>query len=142
MVFLCANEYLLTKTAMQFAPWFFHTHSEHAKWQGKINSRSGNDPKYPDFKKSTGYGTGAGLCGWNCRHTFGPYIEGSPPVWSEEQLAELNAPKYEYGGKMLTEYTDDIVEQVSRRVYRSKISGLDVMIVMKGNLLKILRYKK
>ena len=77
---------------------------EHAKWQGKIYSRSGNDPKYPDFKKSTGYGTGAGLCGWNCRHTFGPYIEGSPPVWSEEQLAELDAPKYEYGGKMLTEY--------------------------------------
>ena len=127
---------------MQFAPWFFHTHWEHAKWQGKIYSRSGNDPNYPDFKKSTGYGTGTGLCGWNCRHTFGPYIEGSPPVWSEEQLAELNAPKYEYGGKMLTEYTDDIVEQVSRRVYRSKISGLDVMIVMKGNLLKILRYKK
>ena len=25
-------------------------------------------------------------------------------MWSEEQLAELNAPKYEYGGKMLTEY--------------------------------------
>lgn len=75
---------------------------EHAVWQGKIYSRSGSDPKYPPFRQSTGYGTGAGLCGWNCGHSFGPYIEGSPPVWTEEQLAELNAPKYEYNGKKLT----------------------------------------
>lgn len=25
VVFYVQNEYLLTKTAMQFAPWFFHT---------------------------------------------------------------------------------------------------------------------
>jgi hypothetical protein len=29
--------------------------------------------KFPDFVKSTGYGTGAGLCGWNCRHTVLPF---------------------------------------------------------------------
>ncbi len=29
--------------------------------------------KYKDFVKSTGYGTGGGLCGWNCRHTFIPF---------------------------------------------------------------------
>lgn len=29
--------------------------------------------KYPDFIKSTGYGTGGGLCGWNCRHNFIPF---------------------------------------------------------------------
>jgi len=28
---------------------------------------------YPDFVKSTGYGTGGGLCGWNCRHNFIPF---------------------------------------------------------------------
>lgn len=77
---------------------------EHAEWQGKIYSRSGQSKKYPEFRSSTGYGTGAGLCGWNCRHTFGPYIEGSPRVWTEEKLAELNAPKYEYNGEQLTEY--------------------------------------
>ena len=49
---------------------------EHAEWQGKIYSRSGNDPKYPDFVKSTGYGTVTGLCGANCRHSFSPWIEG------------------------------------------------------------------
>ncbi len=77
---------------------------EHAEWQGKIYSRSGKSEKYPDFRSSTGYGTGAGLCGWNCRHTFGPYIEGSPRVWTDEKLAELNAPKYEYQGEQFTEY--------------------------------------
>ena len=77
---------------------------EHAEWQGKIYSRSGKSDKYPDFRSSTGYGTGAGLCGWNCRHTFGVYIEGSPRIWTDEKLAELNAPKYEYGGEKLTEY--------------------------------------
>ena len=49
---------------------------EHQVWQGKVYSRSGNNPKYPDFVTSTGYGTGAGLCGWNCRHSFSPYFEG------------------------------------------------------------------
>ena len=26
--------------------------------------------KYKDFVKSTGYGTGGGLSGWNCRHFY------------------------------------------------------------------------
>ena len=60
--------------------------------------------EYPDFVTSTGYGTGAGLCGWNCRHTFGLYIEGSPRIWTDEKLAELSAPKYEYQGEQFTEY--------------------------------------
>ena len=59
---------------------------------------------YPDFAASTGYGTGAGLCGWNCRHSFGPYVEGAPRVWTDEKLAELNEPKYEYNGEKLAEY--------------------------------------
>ena len=48
----------------------------HYVWQGKIYSKSGKNKKYPDFYESTGYGTGAGLCGWNCRHSFSPYFEG------------------------------------------------------------------
>ena len=48
----------------------------HQVWQGKVYSRSGTSKKYPDFVSSTGYGTGEGLCGWNCRHNFSPYYEG------------------------------------------------------------------
>lgn len=76
----------------------------HAWWQGKIYSRSGRSDKYPDFEECTGYGTGEGLGGWNCRHSFFPYIEGvSRPAYTDEELEELNAPKYPYRGKMLTE---------------------------------------
>lgn len=43
----------------------------HLWWQGQFYSRTGMDKRFPDFYKSTGYGTGEGLCGWNCRHSFG-----------------------------------------------------------------------
>lgn len=42
----------------------------HAKWQGKFYSLFG-ESKFPNFYEATGYGTGEGLCGWNCRHSFG-----------------------------------------------------------------------
>lgn len=44
----------------------------HFWWQGKLYSRTGKTPGYPLFEDATGYGTGEGLCGWNCRHSFGP----------------------------------------------------------------------
>lgn len=49
---------------------------EHAEWQGQVYTRSGLNTKYPDFVAVTGYGTVTGLCGANCRHSFGPYFEG------------------------------------------------------------------
>lgn len=91
---------------------------EHAVWQGRIFSRSGTHPKYPDFRAATGYGRVDGLCGANCRHTFGPYIEGSPPVWSEEELKKLDDPKYEYNGKKLTEYEASQIQRNNERQIR------------------------
>lgn len=44
----------------------------HSLWQGKFYSRKGKDNRFPDFVSSTGYGTITGLCGVNCRHSFGP----------------------------------------------------------------------
>ena len=46
--------------------------SNHFWWQGKLFSRTGKTPGYLLFEEATGYGTGEGLCGWNCRHSFGP----------------------------------------------------------------------
>lgn len=48
----------------------------HALWQGKVYSISGKSKKYPKLSTATGYGTGAGLKGWNCRHDFYPFFEG------------------------------------------------------------------
>ena len=72
----------------------------HAVWQGKVYSRSGKTKGYKDFVSSTGYGTGDGLCGWNCRHNFYPYFEGlSSPSFSHdparEYLDKSNAEMYE-----------------------------------------------
>lgn len=54
----------------------FGARPSHAQWQGQIYSIVKGDPKYPYFYDATGYGTGEGLGGWNCRHNFFPYFEG------------------------------------------------------------------
>lgn len=82
---------------------------EHAKWQGRQYHRGGavtyNGKYYPDFERSTGYGTGAGLCGWNCRHSFfaiDPDL--SEPAYTEAELAALDAKNIEYKGKLYSRY--------------------------------------
>lgn len=93
----------------------------HAEWQGKVFSRSGKHKKYPHFATVTGYGTGAGLCGWNCRHSFFPFFEGMDPVYSKEELAELNAKNVEYDGKKYTEYEiSQIQRSYERGIRKSK----------------------
>lgn len=51
-------------------------YADHSSWQGKIYSLSGNDKDYPPFYETTGYGTGEGLAGYNCRHSISPAIKG------------------------------------------------------------------
>lgn len=107
---------------------------EHAVWQGQIFSRSGKHSRYPEFASSTGYGTGAGLGGWNCRHSFYPFYDGfSTPNYTPEELEQLNAPRIKYDGKMLTEYEASqqqrYIERQLRRWKREKAAmnaaGLD-----------------
>lgn len=77
----------------------------HAEWQGLVFSLSGKHPKYPEFRAATGYGTGPGLCGWNCRHSFFPYFEGlSDPAYSADKLREYNDKKVTYDGKEMSLY--------------------------------------
>lgn len=65
----------------------------HQLWQGQVFSRSGGG-KYPDFITETGYGTITGLCGINCRHSFGPYFEGMKNPY-EQFNSEENRKQYE-----------------------------------------------
>lgn len=87
----------------------------HAQWQGGIYSRSGKSGKYPDFVKTTGYGTGAGLGGWNCSHSFRPWFEGMSRTYDKALLKEYQAKDYEYNGVRMTEY-EALQEQ--RRIER------------------------
>ena len=78
---------------------------DHAEWQGRWYSLSGKSKKYPSLVEVTGYGTGAGLKGWNCRHDFYPVIEGiSEPSYTEEELKNIDPPPFEYNGKTYTYY--------------------------------------
>lgn len=68
----------------------------HAEWQGKVYSISGKSKKYPKLADATGYGTGDGLKGWNCRHDFFPFFEGISeradlPVDKKENAQEYAA---------------------------------------------------
>lgn len=65
----------------------------HFWWQGKLYSRTGRTPGYLLFEEATGYGTGEGLCGWNCRHSFGPGSPNFNPY--KEYDAEENKKAYE-----------------------------------------------
>lgn len=56
-----------------------HNPSNHFWWQGGLYSRTGRTKDLPDFIESTGYGSGEGLCGWNCRHSFGPGVRDHNP---------------------------------------------------------------
>lgn len=96
----------------------------HAEWQGRRFHRGGAvdylGKHYPDFEQATGYGTGAGLCGWNCSHTFFAVFPelGDPPTWTEESLQELNARNIEYNGKLYTQYEVNQMQRARERNVR------------------------
>jgi hypothetical protein len=83
----------------------------HAEWQGKVFCIKGHHKRYGDFYRETGYGTGEGLCGWNCYHSFYPYFEGlSTPSFSRD-------PSSDAGRKN----GDDYELQQKQRYYERKI---------------------
>lgn len=98
----------------------------HAVWQGRVYHRGGavvqDGERYEDFETATGYGTGPGLCGWNCRHNFYPFYPGvSVRNYTDERLAELDARNIPYGGGLYTRYEITQMQRaLERRVRKYK----------------------
>lgn len=98
----------------------------HAVWQGRVYHRGGavvqDGERYEDFETATGYGTGPGLCGWNCRHNFYPFYPGiSVRNYTDERLAELDARNIPYGGGLYTKYEITQMQRaLERRVRKYK----------------------
>jgi hypothetical protein len=96
----------------------------HAEWQGRQFHRGGAvdymGKHYPDFEAATGYGTGAGLCGWNCRHTFFSIFPelGPAPAWTQADLEALNARDIEYNGGRYTRYEISQMQRARERTVR------------------------
>lgn len=98
----------------------------HALWQGQVFQLVGND-KYPNFYGVTGYGTGAGLGGWNCRHSFYPYYPGvTTDADSTDYLESLNSVTVD--GKKISLYDAlQMQRNIERtiRKWKREYSGLD-----------------
>ena len=99
----------------------------HAEWQGQVYewTKSGQQKhtSYPDFVNSTGYGTGAGLGGWNCRHSFYPFFEGL----SERAYEPLNAQETErvYELEQQQRYNERMIREWTRRQKTLEAGGYD-----------------
>jgi hypothetical protein len=86
----------------------------HESWQGRVYSLRGSE--YPNFYQVTGYGTGEGLGGYNCRHSFYPYFDGvSENFYNEQMLKQYADTTVTYNGKSLSYYE---ATQVQRRYER------------------------
>lgn len=86
------------------------------RWSEKPRTSEGN---YPDFIATTGYGTGEGLGGWNCRHTFTPVVEGvNEPTYSQADLDAMKGEnrKFIFEGKEYDGYTST---QMQRKIERT-----------------------
>ena len=75
---------------------------EHAHWQGKIVSRSGQ--KGYLSLRDIGYGETTGFKGINCRHDWYPYYKGSARTYTQKELNKWKNEKVEYNGKKISRY--------------------------------------
>ena len=112
----------------------------HVSWQGKIYRWSAkpkqSSGRYPDFIASTGYGTGPGLGGWNCRHHFYPFVESvMEPTYSSSDLNAMKGKNREisFEGRQYDGYTatqkqrqiERTVRKLEREQTAYKAAGLE-----------------
>lgn len=108
-------------------------HANHAGWQGKVYSISGK--AHPKESKRLGYKilsleavTGyphdpAGLCGYNCKHTFYPFIAGiSDPTPMEKEPAPVKVDGKTYTYYQATQYQRRL-ERELREFKRQYLGG-------------------
>lgn len=96
----------------------------HQAWQGRVYDMKG-------LQSECGLGEGGGLNGWNCYHTYYPFIPGiSERNWTDKELDQMikeeNTPK-EWSGKQYTTYELTQVQRKMERTMRAQreaIQGL------------------
>ena len=92
---------------------------EHAKWQGKIVSRSGQ--KGYLSLRDIGYGEATGFKGVNCHHDWYPYFEGSTRTYTNEQLKKWQNEKVTYNGQQISVYdATQIQRKMERQIRQDK----------------------
>lgn len=104
--------------------WHAGARPDHAIWQGKVYTKE-------DLVRVCGLGTGPGLNGWNCRHSYYPFFPGiSERTYTDRWLAEQNAREntpVSFRGKDYTEYEATQKQrqmETSLRAQREKVQLL------------------
>lgn len=106
---------------------------EHARWQGKIVSRSGKKG-YLNLR-DIAYGEVTGFKGVNCRHDWHPYLEGSARTYSQEQLNAWKNEKVEYNGKKISKYeATQIQRKMERQIRNDKKQLAGLQGILKSNM--------
>lgn len=99
---------------------------EHAVWQGKIVSRSGQ--KGYLSLSDIGYGEATGFKGVNCRHDWRPYYKGSTRTYTDKELEEMKNATVKYNGKKIPQYQAEQMQRAMERKIRQDkkdIAGLE-----------------
>lgn len=80
----------------------FGARPSHQEWQGGVYTKQ-------ELESICGLGSGGGLCGWNCRHSYYAFIPGiSVRAYTDEQLEEIkriDSEVKEWKGKEYNGYT-------------------------------------
>ena len=70
--------------------------ADHAGWQGKVYCIAGKDAQFDNLLDATGYPENPlGLCGYNCRHSFTPFLPGVSRNNNKPIDTESNRRAYE-----------------------------------------------
>ena len=70
--------------------------ADHAGWQGKVYCIDGKDAQFNNLLDATGYPENPlGLCGYNCRHSFTPFLPGVSQNHNKPIDTEANRRAYE-----------------------------------------------
>ena len=106
---------------------------EHARWQGKIVSRSGKKG-YLSFR-DIGYGEATGFKGVNCRHDWYPYYPGSTKTYTQEQLNAWKNEKVTYNGKEYSKYeATQIQRKIERQIRNDKKQLAGLQGILNSNI--------
>ena len=97
----------------------------HAKWQGRVFSLSGKSKKYPPFYRETGYGSVDGLCGANCKHDFGIYVEGQPLRYERDPDGGDEKREERYQAEQKQRTIEREIRATKREATALKAAGLD-----------------
>jgi hypothetical protein len=109
--------------------WHASARPSHQEWQGRVYTKQ-------QLIDICGLGSGAGLMGWNCYHSYYPFVEGiSERQWTDIELDEMNAKENKpnvYMGKEYTTYEATQKQRSMETLMRSQRQKIKLLKAGEG----------